>query len=228
MINIESAIGGKSISYFSALIAFLFFSTFSLAQNLPDSSRFVEIHLSIQKAQYDESLALIREEFEKYEKIPAELIYLYGRSLYGNEEYVQAKKAFQEYIRLNEAENLYYINEARTYLSKISQKICSRCENSGTYLAKANCGKCIGTGKLTNKCAYCGEKGTLICKTCKGKGVIIQNSDFGKSFTQCPECTGNGFVSCNRCLGDGVLEQNCDICDGKGKVPTPTPCDHTF
>lgn len=225
---IKSAIRSRSNLFYSTLIAVLFSSTFSLGQSAPDTLRFNEIYLNIQEARYAKSLSLIRAEFEKYEHIPSELIYLYGRSLYGNGDYVLSRKAFQQYINQDEAKDLYYLSDAKAFLDKLTHKICSKCDNTGTYLAQANCGKCLGKGILTSKCTFCNEKGTIICKTCKGKGVIVQNSNFGKNFAQCPECSGKGFKSCNHCLGDGELELDCDICSGNGKVPTPTPCDHTF
>lgn len=225
---IKTAIRNQSRFFYSFLIAAFFLSTFSFGQKAPDTSRYKEIYTSIQNASYAHSLSLIRAEFEKQENISAELIYLYGRSLYGNGDYVLSRKAFQQYLSQSTTQDLYFLKEAEDFLEKLTHKICSKCNNTGSFLAEADCGKCLGKGIIVSNCTHCKEKGTVLCKTCKGNGVIIQNSNFGKSFTQCPECTGKGFKPCNHCLGDGELEKDCDICSGNGKVPTPTPCNHNF
>lgn len=64
----------------------------------------------------------------------------------------------------------------------------------------ATCRKCHGTGAAPGSSPE-------ICRTCKGRGQVIQSSGFFTISSTCPHCNGHGKV----------ISKPCDNCRGRGK-----------
>lgn len=65
-------------------------------------------------------------------------------------------------------------------------RICDQCNGSGSMpgTTVSGCNNCQGTGQVFERNRYSGEMSLVQCKTCYGRGKIIQ--------TPCMRCNGNG------------------------------------
>ena len=107
-------------------------------------------------------------------------------------------------------------------------KECPQCHGTN----EVDCVSCIGTGMQISKCNSC--KGTGICQTCKGEGLIECKTCKGKGDILCQARQGKGSIQiivinpdsrveekeCPSCNGRGSIK--CKACDGKGKITCPT------
>jgi hypothetical protein len=208
---------------FLYFVPLFFFSLESFSQ-APNSSCCPEIEQAIKQKDYQVALKLIREQFDQNLLVSGDILFFYGQTLLGLNEYVRANNAFEEYLK--DEKNLTFRKQAQRGIEGLKDKICPYCQNTGFINELSDCGKCAGTGHLTKDCTVCKMEGIVACSVCTGKGILLKGGNMGTVFQECTNCKGRGVVSCKKCEGKKKYFIPCDICHNQGKIPSKKPCNH--
>jgi len=202
----------------------LFFLRISSLAQAANEQCCPEIEEALKQKDYQTSLNLIRDQFDQSNLVSGDILFFYGQTLSGLNEYVRARNAFQEYLK--DSGNIKYRKQAQQGVDVLNSKICNYCQNTGYKDELTDCGKCLGSGYLAKDCTVCKKEGKLACSVCNGKGVLLKEGNMGKVFQECGNCKGRGTLTCKKCEGNKKYLLACDICHSKGKIPAKKPCNH--
>lgn len=183
-----------------------------------------EIEQALKQKDFQTSLKLIRERFDQTDSVAGDILYFYGQTLNGLNEYVRAQNAYAEYLK--DSANQKFRKSAQQDIENLKSKICQYCQNTGYTEELSDCGKCLGAGHLPKDCNLCKKEGKLACSVCNGKGVLLKEGNMGKMFQECANCEGRGALICMKCEGKKMYNIPCDICQGQGEIPAKKVCTH--
>lgn len=162
-------------------------------------------------------------------KLPAEMPYLFAKTLYQVEQYQNSKSFLEKYFEIMGKAGAYFENakELEELLKKKMDRSysCDFCDYSGYRLK--TCITCEGEKQLLRTCNLCEGVGRTGCAICSGDGVIIQLGAMGnRSYKTCHRCNGVGVHECPICEGEKEYYSYCPTCLGTGETATSTICDH--
>lgn len=98
-----------------------------------------------------------------------------------------------------------------------------------TFLLLAVFAFSIHSEVVRERCGICSGTGSVLCRTCGGKGSVRREGRNGAIQSRvCGNCHGNGRTNCSACGGNGwsyVEEKEsenahrvCTVCNGRGNI----------
>lgn len=185
---------------------------------------------NMQAGNYNEANELFRKILKLGVKLPAEMPYLFAKTLYEVEQYQNSQSFLEKYFEIMGNAGTYYENALE--LENILEKklnlslSCNFCDYSGYRLS--TCATCNGQKELLKVCQYCEGVGKVGCSICSGDGVVIQLGAMGnRTYKTCHQCEGNGIYECPICEGEKEFYTYCPNCLGTGSTNTEVICNHT-
>lgn len=203
------------------IIIFFSLTTHSFAQVTdPETlNRVNKVKECLQKEDYKCADEELKKVFAKQTAtLPDEVSYYYGKVLFNQKKYTQAKNTLLKYQTLTK-EKGSYSPEAKTLLKD------AECAETGYYTYTDTCFICYGEGRIWDKCLVCNGKGLEFCHTCGGSGVASNNNNgFGNGYQTCKKCEGKGYHACTACHGEKKQKKLCDNCKGAGITKVRLKC----
>lgn len=121
---------------------------------------------------------------ENMTQLPPKMAYFFGRNSYHLGRYKQSINWLNKYIQIQGTSGPYY-DQAISFLDKAEEQYIQT-QRSSTQ-----------SNDLTEVSLFdCGGFDKMICPVCKGDGVIIKRTPFGKNYNTCHYCNGNAYLSC--------------------------------
>lgn len=138
----------------------------------------------LKQGQYEEANQEFLYVMENMSSLPPKIAYFFGRNSFHLGRYKQSINWLNKYIQLQGTTAPYY-EQAIAFLNQAEEKFI---ENNKSTDAQNDL--------LEASLFDCGGFDKMICPVCKGDGVIIKNSPFGKTYNTCHYCEGDAYLTC--------------------------------
>jgi len=122
--------------------------------------------------------------------IPAELCYFFGANSYHLGSLKQSINWLSKYLELKGTIG-QYSEECESMLNDAKAKY-QLYQQANSNLTPAD----TAGSQVWNTEIDCGPSGKIVCPVCKGNGVIIKETLFGKEYSTCPYSDKYGYMSC--------------------------------
>lgn len=185
---------------------------------------------AMEKGEYTKANAIFREIIESNQPIPAEMPYLFAKTLYALGQYHNSQSFVNKYLDLNGFKGSYY-KQAKALQNQLVNPLaeivsCQYCDARGYRYG--TCETCHGEGKTEQACSLCKGRGIIGCSRCAGDGLVTKKNVFNiLEYFECERCSGKGRLTCTACQGTLVEVDTCPVCEGSGHILTEELCDHT-
>jgi tetratricopeptide (TPR) repeat protein len=159
----------------------------TMGQVIPEREFYRRLDLGenyLKQGKYEEANSEFLFVMENMPSLPPKIAYFFGRNSYHLGRYKQSINWLNKYIQLQGTSAPFY-DQAITFLNLAEEKYIKKNKSANE------------TGNLFEASLFdCGGFDKMICPVCKGDGVIIKNSPFGKTYNTCHYCKGDAYLSC--------------------------------
>lgn len=194
------------------------------------SAMMSKANTAMENGDYTKANTIFREIIESNQPIPAEMPYLFAKTLFALGQYHNSQNFVNKYLDLNGFKGSYY-KQAKALQNQLVNPLaeivsCQYCDARGYRYG--TCETCHGEGKSEQACSLCKGRGVIGCSRCAGDGLVTRKNVFNiLEYFECERCSGKGRLTCTACHGSLVEVDTCPVCEGTGHILTEELCDHT-
>lgn len=198
--------------------------------NLGQTDRWMKGALSaMERKDFQTANSIFRNLIDSGLPLPDEMPYYFAETLFQLGQFDNCNNFLNKYLELTgfNGQNYQGASELKEKLKIPLAQIqaCDLCDRRGYRYE--TCFICEGHRHTEQSCNYCKAKGIVGCSRCAATGMIKRLNVFNiVEFFECERCAGKGRLACPECDGSGKEIAECKTCEGLGKLPSDTICNH--